>query len=148
MSVLDQIKFYFFHHHHYIDVPPDEASYPATWVVPPSRLFDPEKGHALYQRHLRYMRLADDLGFDGICINEHHNTLYSMTPAVSLMGAAIATHTTRAKIMVAGVSRGGGGFIPTAESTFQTGDWLAVIMAKDGMDLLDEIMLPPAGEHH
>ena len=52
------------------------------------------------------------------------------------------------KILVAGVSRGGGGFIPTPDSTFQTGDYLAVIMAKDGMDLLDEIMIPPAGEHH
>ncbi len=38
-------------------------------------------------------------------------------------------------------SRGGGGFIPTADSTFQTGDYLAVIMAKDGMDLLDEVMI-------
>jgi trk system potassium uptake protein TrkA len=52
------------------------------------------------------------------------------------------------KILVAGVSRGGGGFIPTAESTLQTGDYLAIIMAKDGMDLLDEIILPPTGEHH
>jgi alkanesulfonate monooxygenase SsuD/methylene tetrahydromethanopterin reductase-like flavin-dependent oxidoreductase (luciferase family) len=103
VSVLDEIKFYFFHHHHYIDVPEDEASYQATWVVPPSRLFDPVKGHALYERHLRYMRLAEDLGFDGLCINEHHNTVYSMTPTVSLMGAAIATATTRSKIMVAGV---------------------------------------------
>ena len=103
MSVLDDIKFYFFHHHHYIDIPPDEQSYASTWVVPPGHLFDPVKGHALYQRHLRSMRLAEDLAFDGICINEHHNTVYSMTPAVSLMGAAIATATTRPKIMVAGV---------------------------------------------
>jgi alkanesulfonate monooxygenase SsuD/methylene tetrahydromethanopterin reductase-like flavin-dependent oxidoreductase (luciferase family) len=49
------------------------------------------------------MRLAEELDFDGICINEHHNTVYSMTPACSLMGAAIATHTKRPKIMVAGV---------------------------------------------
>ncbi|HZR92946.1 MAG TPA: LLM class flavin-dependent oxidoreductase [Gaiellaceae bacterium] len=103
MSVLDQVKFYFFHHHHYAAVPADEASYPATWVVPPGHLFDPVKGHALYQRHMRSMRLADELPFDGICINEHHNTVYSMTPAVSLMAAAIATATKNAKIMVAGV---------------------------------------------
>jgi alkanesulfonate monooxygenase SsuD/methylene tetrahydromethanopterin reductase-like flavin-dependent oxidoreductase (luciferase family) len=103
MGALDGIKFYFFHHHHYVDVPEDEASYASTWVVPPSRLFDPVKGHALYARHLRYMRLAEDLGFDGLCINEHHNTVYSMTPTVSLMGAAIATATNRVKIMVAGV---------------------------------------------
>ena len=52
------------------------------------------------------------------------------------------------KILVAGVSRGGGGFIPSTDSTFQTGDYLAVIMAKDGMDLLDEILAEPVGEHH
>jgi alkanesulfonate monooxygenase SsuD/methylene tetrahydromethanopterin reductase-like flavin-dependent oxidoreductase (luciferase family) len=103
LSVLDDIKFYFFHHHHYIDIPPNEAEYSATWVVPPNRLFDPEKGHELYKRHLRHVRLAEELGFDGICINEHHNTVYSMTPAVSVMAAAIATATTRPKIMVAGV---------------------------------------------
>ena len=103
MSAVDDIKLYFFHHHHYIDIPPDESNYPATWVVPPGHLFDPVKGHALYQRHLRYMRLAEELDFDGICINEHHNTVYSMTPAVSLMGAAVVTATTRPKVMVAGV---------------------------------------------
>jgi alkanesulfonate monooxygenase SsuD/methylene tetrahydromethanopterin reductase-like flavin-dependent oxidoreductase (luciferase family) len=103
VSVLDQVKFYFFHHHHYVDIPEDEASYPTTWVAPPSRLFDPGKAHTLYERHLRHMKLAEDLGFDGLCINEHHNTVYSLTPAVSLMGAAIATATSRARIMVAGV---------------------------------------------
>ena len=51
------------------------------------------------------------------------------------------------KILVAGVSRGGGGFIPTASSTLQEGDYLAVIMGKEGMGLLDELIAPPA-EHH
>src|SRR4029077_8164312 len=36
-------------------------------------------------------------------INEHHNTVYSMTPAVSVMASAVVTATSRAKIMVAGV---------------------------------------------
>ena len=65
-----------------------------------------------------------------------------------LVGKKVSDVNVDGKILVAGVSRGGGGFIPTVESTFQTGDYLAVIMAKDGMDLLDEIMIPPAGEHH
>jgi alkanesulfonate monooxygenase SsuD/methylene tetrahydromethanopterin reductase-like flavin-dependent oxidoreductase (luciferase family) len=104
VSVLDDIKFYFFHHHHYRDVPENRDPYPATWVIPPvGELFDAEKGHDFYRHHLRMVKLADELGFDGICINEHHNTVYSMTPATSLMGAAIATATSRAKIMVAGV---------------------------------------------
>jgi alkanesulfonate monooxygenase SsuD/methylene tetrahydromethanopterin reductase-like flavin-dependent oxidoreductase (luciferase family) len=104
VSALDDIRFYFFHHHHYRDVPDNRDPYSATWVVPPSaELFDAEKGHEAYRHHLRMVKLADELGFDGICINEHHNTVYSMTPATSLMGAAIATATSRAKIMVAGV---------------------------------------------
>src|SRR6266545_370688 len=103
MSVIDQLKLYFFHHHHYIDEPPDEASISSTWVVPPGRLFDPEKGHQLYRRHLRQIKLAEELGFDGVCINEHHNTVYSMTPAVSVMAGAIVASTSRVKVMVAGV---------------------------------------------
>ena len=94
MSVLDDIKFYFFHHHHYPNVPDNRDPYSATWVIPPSgELFDAEKGHDAYRHHLRMVKLADELGFDGICINEHHNTVYSMTPATSLMGAAIVTAT-------------------------------------------------------
>lgn len=103
MSVVDDIKLYFFHHNHYLDVPADEERYKATWVDYPNSVYDPEKGHAFYERHLRTMQLAERLGFDGITINEHHNTTYSMTPTVSLMGAALAATTTRAKIMVAGV---------------------------------------------
>jgi alkanesulfonate monooxygenase SsuD/methylene tetrahydromethanopterin reductase-like flavin-dependent oxidoreductase (luciferase family) len=104
VSVLDDIKFYFFHHHHYADVPEDRDGYKTTWIVPSSgKLFDRDKAVDLYQHHLRMVKLAEDLGFDGICINEHHNTVYSMTPAVSVMGAAVATVTNRAKIMVAGV---------------------------------------------
>ena len=45
---------------------------------------------------------------------------------------------------MAAVSRGGGGFIPTDDSTLQEGDYLGVIMAKDGMDLLDAALEPPS----
>jgi trk system potassium uptake protein len=51
------------------------------------------------------------------------------------------------KILVAGVSRGGGGFLPTASSTLQEGDYLVVMLTKDGMETLDEVFEPVA-EHH
>jgi trk system potassium uptake protein TrkA len=47
------------------------------------------------------------------------------------------------KILVSAVSRGGGGFIPTADSTLQDGDYLVVMMAKDGQELLDAQLAPP-----
>ncbi|MGZ5214303.1 MAG: potassium channel family protein [Actinomycetota bacterium] len=64
-----------------------------------------------------------------------------------LVGKPVSSLNVEGKILVAGVSRGGGGFIPTPESTLQTGDYLAVVMSKDGMDLVDEITAAPAGEH-
>jgi alkanesulfonate monooxygenase SsuD/methylene tetrahydromethanopterin reductase-like flavin-dependent oxidoreductase (luciferase family) len=103
VSVPDDIKFYFFHHHHYSDIPPDEDRFTSTMVDYPNSIYDPERGHALYQRHLRIVRLAEELGFDGIAINEHHNMVYSMTPTVSVMAGAIVNATSRAKIQVAGV---------------------------------------------
>ena len=50
------------------------------------------------------------------------------------------------KILVAGVDRGGKGFIPVASSTFQEGDYAAVIVQKDALETLEELM-QPIGEH-
>ena len=38
----------------------------------PNALYDEVRGHELYDRHLRTLIRADQLGFDGIAINEHH----------------------------------------------------------------------------
>lgn len=51
------------------------------------------------------------------------------------------------RIMVIGISRGGGGLLPTDDTMLQAGDFLAVMLVKDGMDALDE-QLAPKGEHH
>ena len=55
----------------------------------PNALYDPVKGHELYNRHLRTMVRAEQLGFDGLAINEHHSMVYSMTPTASLMAARL-----------------------------------------------------------
>jgi len=49
------------------------------------------------------IRLAEELCFDGVAINEHHNTQFSMTPSVSVMAAAVVMVTSSVRIMVAGV---------------------------------------------
>ncbi|MBI3648978.1 MAG: TrkA family potassium uptake protein [Actinobacteria bacterium] len=64
-----------------------------------------------------------------------------------MVGKPANTLNVEGKILVVGVSRGGGGFIPTAESTLQEGDYLAVVMSKDGLGLIDELLAPPQ-EHH
>jgi alkanesulfonate monooxygenase SsuD/methylene tetrahydromethanopterin reductase-like flavin-dependent oxidoreductase (luciferase family) len=102
-SVFDDIQFYLFNHHHYVDIPADANSYESVWVDLPNALFDPERGHELYQRFARELRLAEQLGFDAIAFNEHHNTHYSLTPSASVRAAYMAAQTERVKLLVAGV---------------------------------------------
>jgi Trk K+ transport system NAD-binding subunit len=60
-----------------------------------------------------------------------------------LVGKPAVSLNVDGKILVAGISRGGGGFIPTADSLLRAGDYVAVIMGKDGMDLLDVQLAVP-----
>jgi trk system potassium uptake protein TrkA len=64
-----------------------------------------------------------------------------------LIGKPANTLNVDGKILVAGVSRGGTGFLPTPDSTLQAGDYLVVMMVKDGLEMLDQ-QLEPTSEHH
>ena len=67
--------------------------------------------------------------------------------SANMVGKAATSFNVDGKILVAGVSRGGGGFLPTASSTLQEGDYLVVMLTKDGMDTLDEVFEPVAEQH-
>ncbi|HSL67016.1 MAG TPA: TrkA family potassium uptake protein [Actinomycetota bacterium] len=66
--------------------------------------------------------------------------------APHLVGKPVRALNVEGKILVAGVDRGGHGFIPVASSSFQEGDIVHLILHKDAVDLLDE-MLAPVAEH-
>jgi trk system potassium uptake protein TrkA len=63
-----------------------------------------------------------------------------------LVGKHVSELNVDGKILVAGVDRGGSGFIPVPSSTFQEDDVAHLVLHKDEMDLLDEL-LAPIGEH-
>jgi trk system potassium uptake protein TrkA len=63
-----------------------------------------------------------------------------------LVGKGVSSLNVEGRILVAGIDRGGKGFIPVTSSTFQEGDYAAVIVQRDALDLLEEI-LQPIGEH-
>ncbi len=102
MTAVDDIKLYFFHHHHYIPIPEDHERFRTSMVDYPNTQYDPQVGHELYERHLRSMTRAAQLGFDGLSINEHHSMAYSMSPTVGLLAARYVTATENIPIMVAG----------------------------------------------
>src|SRR2546423_3978378 len=63
-----------------------------------------------------------------------------------LIGKSVSQLNEDGKVLVAGVDRMGSGFIPVPSSTFQQGDVVQLILQKDGLDILDEL-LAPASEH-
>jgi alkanesulfonate monooxygenase SsuD/methylene tetrahydromethanopterin reductase-like flavin-dependent oxidoreductase (luciferase family) len=52
--------------------------------------------------YTRELLLAEDVGFDAIALNEHHEAAYSMMPAVGIRAAYMAALTSRIKLLVAG----------------------------------------------
>ena len=64
-----------------------------------------------------------------------------------LIGKAVSTIHIDGEVEVVGVDRGGSGFIPKTDSTFQEGDVMDVVVAKDAMDKLDELLQPIAEGH-
>jgi alkanesulfonate monooxygenase SsuD/methylene tetrahydromethanopterin reductase-like flavin-dependent oxidoreductase (luciferase family) len=76
--------------------------YESAWTWLPNSLYDPAHGHELYNRYLDELVLADELGFEGVCVNEHHQNAYGTMPSPNLMGAILARQTKRCKIAVIG----------------------------------------------
>jgi alkanesulfonate monooxygenase SsuD/methylene tetrahydromethanopterin reductase-like flavin-dependent oxidoreductase (luciferase family) len=97
------MKVFFFHLMPYADLDLSYADrYNSAWVTLPNSYFDPKVGQRLYNRYIGELELADQLGFDGICVNEHHQTAYGLMPAPNLIAAALARSTRNAKIAILG----------------------------------------------
>ena len=96
------VRFDFIHFMHYVHLPENQKDFKSTLGRLPEQIFRPERGHALYQRYLAELVLADKVGFDAVVVNEHHNTAYSMMPAPNLIAAAIIPQLKNAKICVWG----------------------------------------------
>ncbi|MEQ8347742.1 MAG: LLM class flavin-dependent oxidoreductase [Sneathiellaceae bacterium] len=76
----------------------------SVWVDIPSRLYDPEQGHHLYHRYLDQLEYAEELGFDGIGVNEHHANAYGLMPSPNIMAATLSRRTSKAALVVLGNS--------------------------------------------
>lgn len=92
-----------------------EATYPhlpknfpelglSSWVTPPASLGDPSKLGEMYRMFIRLMQQADRDGFDGLAVNEHHQTPFACTPSPNLLAASLAGTTENAAILIIGDS--------------------------------------------
>jgi len=74
----------------------------SAWVTYSNSHYDPELGADLYHAYLDQMEYADRLGFDGVCLNEHHQTAYGMMPIPGVLAGALARSVKRAKLAILG----------------------------------------------
>src|SRR5438876_298823 len=94
---------YFFHLMPWTDYPEDfDEKYESAWVTFPNSFYDPVKGAELYNRYLDELEYADTLGYDGICVNEHHQNAYGLMPSPNIIAGMLARRTKNAKIAILG----------------------------------------------
>src|SRR5256884_2392017 len=99
------MKISFFHLMPYRFLPPDfDTRYRSVWVDVPHALYDPAKTRDLYHEYLDELEFAEQVGFDGLCVNEHHNNAYGLMPSPNLMAATLTRRTSRAALVVLGNS--------------------------------------------
>lgn len=96
-------EFYSWHFMPWPYLPDDfDERYDSGWVTVPNSLFDREKAKGLYQEYLAEMVYAEELGFDGLVLNEHHQNIYGLMPSPNLIAAALSQRTSRARIVILG----------------------------------------------
>ena len=99
------MKLLWFHLMPYTDLPADFAEqHESVWVSIEKDLFDPVKAHGMYNEFCDEMEFAAEVGFDGICVNEHHSNGYGLMPSPNLIAATMARRTTDCAICVMGNS--------------------------------------------
>jgi len=94
------VRFFSFHLMPYPDLPADYDG--PAWVTCPNEFYDPQTGHEVYNRYLDELIYAEEVGFDGVCVNEHHQNAYGKMPSPNLIASILARQTSRVRIAVVG----------------------------------------------
>src|ERR1700720_502553 len=67
-----------------------------------NKYFDSAAGSRLYNEFLEHYIMCDELGFDGIMLNEHHNAPFCMQAKANIFAAILAAVTKNVKIVMLG----------------------------------------------
>ncbi len=102
--------------------PEDEGrKFGYTALLFPNKFFDPVAGSRLYEERMIEYQLAEEVGFDGIMLNEHHNAPFCMQAKCNIMASILAAITKRVKIVLLGNP------LPIAENPVRLAEELAMI---------------------
>ena len=113
--------------HYFVNQPylgyPHEAAaeFGAVMLKFSNRYFDGERAAALFERYHQEFQVAEQVGFDSILVNEHHNAPAAMSPSPNMSAAVLAKITSRAKIFI------GGNILPVNGNPVRLAEELAMI---------------------
>src|ERR687884_490872 len=93
----------------------------ATALMFSNKYFDPVAGSRLYNEYLEQYLLAEEVGIDGIMLNEHHNAPFCMQAKCNVFASILAGMTKRVKIVLLGNP------LPLAENPVRLAEELAMI---------------------
>jgi alkanesulfonate monooxygenase SsuD/methylene tetrahydromethanopterin reductase-like flavin-dependent oxidoreductase (luciferase family) len=98
-----------------------QEQYPALRLNLPNTNYDPQIASDLYNRYHDEYQVADDVGFDGIMINEHHTAPFCMQASINITGTVLAKITRRGKILMLGNP------LPVVDNPLRLAEELAMI---------------------
>jgi alkanesulfonate monooxygenase SsuD/methylene tetrahydromethanopterin reductase-like flavin-dependent oxidoreductase (luciferase family) len=102
--------------------PADEGlKFGATALMFPNRHYDPAAGSRLYNQYLEDYIYAEEMGVDGIMLNEHHNAPFCMQSKCNIFAAILAAVTKRVKIVLLGNP------LPLADNPLRLAEELSMI---------------------
>ncbi|HWN57496.1 MAG TPA: LLM class flavin-dependent oxidoreductase, partial [Methylomirabilota bacterium] len=101
----------------------------------PNANFDAQQGSMLLNEYLDEKIYSEDLGFDGLMLNEHHGTPFCLGSVMDVEAAVLAKATKRAKIVLLGNP------VPTVANALRLAEELAMI------DLISKGRLVPGWVH-
>jgi alkanesulfonate monooxygenase SsuD/methylene tetrahydromethanopterin reductase-like flavin-dependent oxidoreductase (luciferase family) len=113
---------YYFTEMPYAEFPESEAEkFPSMRLTFPNTYFDPRTASDLFRRYFDEYQYAEEVGFDGLMINEHHNTPSCMDVEVNITGGILARITKRAKILILG------NLLPTTDNPVRLAEEIAMV---------------------
>ena len=93
----------------------------STALMFSNKHFDPVAGSRLYNQYLEEYIFAEQMGVDGIMLNEHHNAPFCMQAQTNVFASILAAVTERVKIVILGNP------LPLSENPVQLAETLGMI---------------------
>jgi alkanesulfonate monooxygenase SsuD/methylene tetrahydromethanopterin reductase-like flavin-dependent oxidoreductase (luciferase family) len=114
----------------------------SAWVTFSNAFYDPKEGHALYTRYIDELVFSEQSGFDGVCVNEHHQNAYGTMPSPNVIAAMLVQRTSHVKIAILGNA------LPLREHPLRVAEEVAMLDVISGGRIISGFVRGIGAEYH